>query len=160
MSTFSHITHFHHRWGNSPSLFHLYGLFSGGTCGQHVGAILPKHSHTLSSTTTFRHRFWRELVHTFGGSCLHFKGKILFFFSVSVFSMVESLVLFYRALFLRKPCPIFFYALEGALLSIWREFYSKHYVLGGSVEVPILQSILWPFLQDKVLLTTTLSDHP
>ena len=83
-----------------------------------------------------------------------------FFFPVLAFSMVESLVLFYRALFLRKPCPIFFYASEGALLQIWREFCSTHYVLGGSVEVQILQSILWPFLQDKVLPTTTLSDHP
>ena len=89
-----------------------------------------------------------------------FSSKKNFIFSVFAFSMVESLVLFYCALFLRKPCPIFFYALEGALLSIWREFYSTHYVLGGSVEVQILQSILWPFHQDKVLPTTTLSDSP
>ena len=50
-------------------------------------------------------------------------------------------------------------ALEAALSSLRREFFSKHYVLGGSVEVPILQSILWPFLQDKVLPTTTLSNQ-
>jgi len=48
---------------------------------------------------------------------------------------------------------------EAAPSSLRREFNSKHYVLGGNVEVPILQSILWPFHQDKVLPTTTLSDQ-
>jgi len=82
-----------------------------------------------------------------------------FFFSLLLLLFTGGVAFYFTAHFSCGSSARFSSTLrrEAALSSLRREFFSKHYVLGGSVEVPILQSILWPFYQDKVLPTTTLS---
>ena len=74
---------------------------------------------------------------------------ILFFSCFGFLSMVGSCALLCAYISCGNPAQFF--------ITIWRDLYifPTYYVLGGSVEVSILASILYLQFQDRVLFTTT-----
>ena len=102
-------------------------------------------------------RLRRELFHRIGGSYLHFGGSnfshlkaIFYFFSVLGFFRWLDLVLYFARIFPAEALPNFSSRFGGTYI-----FFPTYYVLGGSVEVSILASILYLQFQDRVLSTTT-----